>query len=134
MAPDESPPAMAPPEPLTGRAKLLRVFIGELDKAQGRPLHEAILLAARQRGIAGATVLRGVAAYGVSSRLHTARVLRLSEDLPMVVEIVDDEARIAEFLPVLDELIAEGGSGGLITLEAVEIIRHFPDPARKGGD
>ena len=121
-----SPPAAARETgPLTGRARLLRVFVGAQDKAQGRPLYEAILLAAHAQGLAGVTVLRGVAAYGASTRLHTARVLRLSEDLPMVVEIVDDEAPVARFLPTLNALIDEAGGGGLITQEAVDVIRHF---------
>jgi uncharacterized protein len=116
------------PPVLEGRNKLLRVFIGELDKVHGQPLHEAILHAAHARGVAGVTVLRGVAAYGASSRLHTARVLRLSEDLPIVVEIVDSEARIQAFLEILDGLLQEAGGGGLITLEAVDVIRYFPKP------
>jgi uncharacterized protein len=111
---------------LEGRNKLLRVFVGELDKVGGQPLHEAILHAAHRDGMAGVTVLRGVAAYGASSRLHTARVLRLSEDLPIVVEIVDTEAHIEAFLNTLDSLLEEAGGGGLITLEAVDVIRYFP--------
>jgi len=111
---------------LQGWARLARVFIGEMDKVSGRPLHEAIVIAAREQGIAGVTVLRGVASYGASSVLHTARILRLSEDLPMVVEIVDDDERIEEFLRTLDDLLAEAGSGGLITLEKVEVIRYLP--------
>lgn len=111
---------------LVGRNKLLRIFIGELDKVDGQPLHEAIVRAARADGIAGATVLRGVAAYGASSQLHTARVLRLSEDLPVVVEIVDSEAHIDTFLQVVDSLLDRAGCGGLITLEAVDVIRYFP--------
>jgi PII-like signaling protein len=110
---------------LTGRNKLLRVFIGELDKVGGRPLYEAILFAAQAQGVAGVTVLRGVAAYGASSRLHTARILRLSEDLPIVVEIVDRDEVIEAFLKVLDGLLEQAGGGGLITLEAVEVIRYF---------
>lgn len=121
MASDPSPPRR-----LTGKAKLLRVFIGETDKVQGRPLHEAILRAAQQQGIVGVTVLRGVESYGASSRLHTAKVLRLSEDLPLVVEVVDGEEQIAAFVATLDTLLEQAGSGGLITLEAVEIIRHLP--------
>jgi uncharacterized protein len=111
---------------LQGRNKLLRVFVGEADKLHGQPLHEAILHAAHEHGVAGATVLRGVASYGASSRLHTAKVLRLSEDLPIVVEIVDGEAHIEAFLAVLDGLLAEAGCGGLVTLEAVDVIRTFP--------
>jgi hypothetical protein len=114
------------PRPLQGRSKLLRIFIGELDKVDGRPLHEAILHAAHAQGVAGVTVLRGVAAYGASSRVHTARVLRLSEDLPIVVEIVDSEQRIEDFLRTLDGLLEQAGGGGLITLEAVDVIRYFP--------
>jgi hypothetical protein len=114
------------PRPLQGRSKLLRIFIGELDKVDGRPLHEAILHTAHAQGIAGVTVLRGVAAYGASSRVHTARVLRLSEDLPIVVEIVDSEQRIEDFLRTLDGLLEQAGGGGLITLEAVDVIRYFP--------
>ncbi len=111
---------------LAGTAKLLRVFIGELDKAGGKPLHQAIMEAARHVGIAGVTVLRGVASYGASSTLHTARILRLSEDLPLVVEIVDSETRIEAFLEPLDELMEEAGCGGLITMEAVQVIRYLP--------
>lgn len=111
---------------LAGTAKLLRVFIGELDKTDGKPLHQAIMEAARHIGIAGVTVLRGVASYGASSTLHTARILRLSEDLPLVVEIVDSETRIEAFLEPLDALMEEAGCGGLITLEAVQVIRYLP--------
>jgi PII-like signaling protein len=114
------------PRQLEGRNKLLRVFIGELDKVHGQPLHEAIVHAAHREGMAGVTVLRGVAAYGASSRLHTAKVLRLSEDLPILVEIVDTEAHVEGFLKTLDGLLEASGCGGLITLEAVEVIRYFP--------
>ncbi len=113
---------------LTGTAKLLRVFIGEADRVKGRPLHEAILREAQAQGIAGVTVLRGVESYGASAKLHTARVLRLSEDLPMVVEIVDGPEQIDALVKSLDSLLEQAGSGGLITLENVEIIRHLPKP------
>jgi uncharacterized protein len=116
----------AGPRRLEGRNKLLRIFIGELDKLHGKPLHEAILHAAHGQGVAGVTILRGVAAYGASSRLHTARVLRLSEDLPIVLEIVDSEAHIETFLQTLHGMLEASGCGGLITLEAVEVIRYFP--------
>jgi PII-like signaling protein len=111
---------------LPGEAELLRIFIGESDKHQGRPLYEVLVENARQRGLAGATVLRGTLGFGASSRIHTAKVLRLSEDLPMVVEIVDRPERIAEFLPELDTLVTEG----LVTLERVRVIlyRHDPTP------
>ena len=113
---------------LTGTAKLLRVFIGEADRVERRPLHEAILREAQAQGIAGVTVLRGVVSYGASAKLHTARVLRLSEDLPMVVEIVDGPEQIDALVKSLDKLLEQAGSGGLITLENVEIIRHLPKP------
>ena len=111
---------------LPKEAELLRVFIGESDKHHGRPLYEVIVELARQRGLAGATVLRGVMSFGASSRLHTAKVLRLSEDLPLVIEIVDKPERIAAFLPELDGLIASG----LVTLEKVRVIayRHGTPP------
>ena len=107
---------------LPSEAELLRVFIGESDHYHSKPLYEAIVLEARQRGMAGATVLRGVMGFGAHSRLHTAKILRLSEDLPLVVEIVDTPEKIADFLPKLDEMIGEG----LITVERVRVIvyRH----------
>ena len=107
---------------LPSEAELLRVFIGESDKFEGRPLYEVIVLEARQRGMAGATVLRGLMGFGAHSRLHTAKILRLSEDLPIVVEIVDKPERIEAFLPRLDEIIDEG----LVTVERAGVIfyRH----------
>jgi PII-like signaling protein len=109
---------------LPEEAELLRIFIGESDKHQGRPLYEVIVEEARRRGLAGATVLRGTLGFGASSRIHTAKILRLSEDLPMVVEIVDKPERIAEFLPDLDSMITEG----LVTLERVRVIMYRHDP------
>ena len=110
---------------LPREARLLRIFVGESDKYQGRPLYEAIVQSARKRHLAGATVLRGPLGYGASSRIHTAKILRLSEDLPMVIEIVDVEEKINAFLPDLDEMIGEG----LVTLEKVEVLfyRHQPE-------
>ncbi|ADE15513.1 protein of unknown function DUF190 [Nitrosococcus halophilus Nc 4] len=105
---------------LQSEAELLRIFIGESDKHQGRPLYEVIVEEARRGGLAGATVLRGTLGFGANSRIHTAKILRLSEDLPMVVEIVDQPERIAEFLPELDTLIGEG----LVTLERVRVITY----------
>jgi PII-like signaling protein len=107
---------------LPSEALLLRIFIGESDKINGRPLYEAIVEEARQRGMAGATVLRGFLGYGANSRIHTSRVLRLSEDLPVVIEIADEKDKIESFLPRLDEIIEEG----LVTLEKVRVIvyRH----------
>lgn len=101
-------------------ATLLRIFLGESDEYRGRPLYEAIVLAARELGIAGATVLRGPLGYGQSSRLHTAKILRLSEDLPLVIEIVDAPERISRFLDALDPMMGSG----LVTLEKVQIVRY----------
>ena len=104
-------------------ALLLRVFIGEDDRFDGKPLYEAIVLKARERGLAGATVLRGPLGFGHSSRLHTAKILRLSEDLPVVVEIIDSKENITAFLPLLDGML----EGGLVSLEDVRILRYGPD-------
>ena len=101
-------------------AVLLRIFIGENDRIKGRPLYEAIVLKAREAGLAGATVLRGPMSFGKSSTLHTAKVLRLSEDLPMVIEIVDTQEKIDAFLPLLDPLMGSG----LVTLERVQVLQH----------
>lgn len=101
--------------------KLLRVFIGESDRWGHRPLYEAIVLKARELGLAGATALRGPIGFGASSRLHTAKILRLSEDLPMIIEIVDSEEKINLFLPHLDKMVLEG----LVTLEDVRVIRYL---------
>lgn len=105
---------------IEGPGQLLRIFIGESDRWHGKPLHEAILLKARERGLAGATVLRGMAGFGAKSRIHTATILRLSEDLPVIVEIVDTAERIASILPELDTMVGEG----LITLEDVRVIAY----------
>ena len=96
---------------------LLRIFIGESDKHEGRPLYEWLVLQAREAGLAGATVLRGIEGFGAHSRLHTAKILRLSEDLPIVVEIVDSQAKIDAFMPTVDHAITEG----LATLERVRV-------------
>jgi uncharacterized protein len=101
-------------------ATLLRIFIGESDRWHHRPLYEAIVLKAREMHLAGATVLRGSLGFGKSSRLHTASLLHLSSDLPMVVEIVDIESKINLFLPVLDEMM----KGGLVTLEKANVIDY----------
>ena len=105
---------------ISGEAKLVRIFIGESDRWHGVPLYAAIVRKVREMGLAGATVIRGVEGFGASSRIHTAKILRLSEDLPVLIEIVDKEDRIAAVLPLLDEMISEG----LITMERVEIIKY----------
>src|SRR5436853_6329906 len=99
---------------------LLRIFVGESDKSGHTPVYEAIVLKAREQGLAGATVLRGLMGFGKHSILHTAKILRLSEDLPMVVEIVDSLEKIEAFLPLLDEMITDG----LVTLERVRVIHY----------
>ena len=107
-------------------AVLLRIFIGENDRFEHAPLYEAIVLKAREMHLGGATVLRGPMGFGHSSRLHTTRILRLSEDLPFVIEIVDSEQKINEFLPVLDTMMGSG----LVTLEKVKVLQY--GPGRRG--
>src|SRR6058998_1384067 len=102
------------------QGKLLRIFIGESDRWHHQPLYEAIVLKAREMGLAGATVLRGPMGFGARSHLHTAKILRLSEDLPVLIEIVDKEERINHFLPELDNVIGDG----LVTLEKVRVISY----------
>jgi PII-like signaling protein len=101
-------------------AVALRIFIGESDRFEHHPLYEAIVLKAREAHLAGATVLRGPMGFGKSSRLHTAKILRLSMDLPMVIEIIDSEEKIRAFLPTLDGMMG----GGLVTMEKVEVIEY----------
>lgn len=108
---------------LPNEATLLRIFLGESDRWNHQPLYEAIVLAAREMHLAGATVLRGPMGFGKSSRLHTAKILRLSMDLPVVIEIVDAEEKIQGFLPKLDEMM----KGGLVTLEKVRVIHYRAD-------
>jgi PII-like signaling protein len=105
---------------IPNQAVSLRIFIGENDQYNGKPLYEAIVLAARERHLAGATVLRGPMGFGKSSRLHTSKILRLSEDLPLLIEIVDSEDNINAFLPILDGMM----SSGLITLEKVQVLQY----------
>ena len=105
---------------LSKQAVLLRIFFGEDDKFGRSPLYEAIVMKAREMHLAGATVLRGPMGFGASSRLHTTKILRLSEDLPLVIEIVDSEEKINEFLPVLDDMM----SSGLVTIEKVQVLHY----------
>jgi PII-like signaling protein len=105
-------------------AVLLRIFLGENDRWQHKPLYEAIVLRARALHMAGATVLRGPMGFGKSSRLHSAKLEKLSEDMPFVVEIVDSDAKIDVFLPVLDQMIVESGSSVLVTWEGVKVLRY----------
>jgi uncharacterized protein len=101
---------------------LLKIFVGESDKIGHKPVYEVIVIRAREMGLAGATVFRGVMGFGKNSVLHTAKILRLSEDLPMVIEIVDSLAKIEQFLPELDRMV----NGGLVTLEQVKVLHYKP--------
>lgn len=103
---------------IEGRGKALRIYIGESDSWHGRPLYQAIVRRLREEGFAGATVLRGIEGFGAHSRLHTARVLRMSEDLPVLIEVIDREDRIRGALPIVDEMVTEG----LVTLEDVDVL------------
>ena len=105
---------------LDGEGKLLRLFIGESDTWHGKPLYQAIVERVRREGLAGATVLRGIEGFGADSHLHTSRILRLSEDLPVVIEIVDTPEQIDRVVPILDEMVGEG----MLTLERVQIISY----------
>jgi uncharacterized protein len=105
-------------------AMLLRIFLGESDRWEHKPLYEAIVLKAREMHMAGATVLRGPMGFGKTSHLHTAKILRLSMDLPLIIEIVDSEEKINAFLPILDEIMG----GGLVTLEKVKVIDYRAGP------
>jgi uncharacterized protein len=110
---------------LSGDGKLLRIFIGEADKYEHRPLYEAIVMKARAEGLAGATVIRGVQGFGAVSRvIHTAKIVRLSEDLPIIVEIVDTEEKLSAFLPIVDAMFEAVNCGGMITIEKAQIIKY----------
>jgi len=106
--------------------KLLRIFVGESDRWEGRPLYEAIVLEARKRGLAGATVLKGFMGFGAHSRIHTAKLLELSQDLPIIVEIVDATEKIEAFMPDLERMVGDG----LITIERAEVLLYRPRPAK----
>jgi PII-like signaling protein len=112
---------------IKGQAVLLRAFIGESDKLGHRPLYEVIVREARDAGLAGATVLKGVLGYGASSRIRTTKILDLSADLSVVVEIVDEDARVGAFQDRLSELFEEANCGGLVTLENIRVVRYVPE-------
>ena len=105
---------------ISDEGQLLRVYVGESDRWQGKPLYEAIVLKAREMGIAGTTVLRGIMGFGAASRIHTSKILRLSEDLPVVVEIVDSAQKISQLLPEIESMVQEG----LVTLENVRMHQY----------
>lgn len=109
---------------LKGKAKLLRVFVGEADRVYQRPLYEAIVYGAKKFGLAGATVHRGIMSFGANSRIHTSKIFSLSDDLPIIIEIVDSEEKVNGYLHILELLIEKSGGGGMITMEQVDVIRY----------
>lgn len=109
---------------IKGNAKLVRILVGESDKLDHIPVYEKITLEARKAGLAGATVFKGIMGFGKNSRIHTAKILRLSEDMPMVIEIVDEAEKIEQFLPALHDMFEKANCGGLITMENVDIIKY----------
>ncbi|GAB1349195.1 DUF190 domain-containing protein [Ignavibacteriales bacterium] len=109
---------------LPKEAKLLRIFVGESDKINLIPLYEKIVLMAREEGLAGATVFKGIMGFGGRSRIHTTKILRLSEDLPLIIEIVDQNDKIEKFLPIIDDLFTRAKCGGLITIERAGVIKY----------
>ena len=117
---------------IEGPAKHLRIYIGDSDQWHGKPLYSAIVQRAHDQGLAGATVAHGLEGYGATSRIHTARILQLAEDLPVVIDIVDREDRVTAFIPILEEMVTDG----LITIHDVEVLRYVGNPqppdAKKG--
>jgi uncharacterized protein len=109
---------------IKGEAKLLRIFIGESDKAGSIPVYEKIVMEARKSSLAGATVFKGIMGFGRASIIHTSKILRLSEDLPLIIEIVDEKGKIEDFIPILDKIFEEANAGGLITIEKADIIKY----------
>jgi len=105
-------------------AKLLRIFIGESDKAGHQPLYEAIVFEAKKQSLSGATVTRGIMGFGANSKVHTTKLFEISADLPLIIEIVDSEEKIREFTKTVEQLFEQTKSGGLITLEKAEVIRY----------
>lgn len=109
---------------IEGEAKLLRIFLGESDKLNHVSVYEEIVIEARKAGLAGATVFKGIMGFGGNSRIHTSKILRLSEDLPLIIEIVDEEKKIEEFIPKLEQIFEKANCGGLITIEKAHIIKY----------
>ena len=105
-------------------AKLLRIFIGESDKQRGKPVYEEIVLKARESGLAGATVTKGIMGFGANSKIHTAKLLTLSKDLPIVIELVDNIEKIEKFIPLVNEIFESANIGGLVTIEKIDIIQY----------
>ena len=113
---------------IRGTAKLLRIFVGESDKVGHTPLYEVIVKEARERHLAGATAWRGILGFGPTARMRTTKLLDLSSDLPIVIEIIDEEKKVDDFIPVLHELFEKADSGGLVTIEKVDVIRYVHRP------
>lgn len=111
---------------ISGQAVLLRIFVGESDKVGHLPLYETIVKEARNAGLAGATVLKGVLGYGATAHIRTTKILDLSADLPMVIEVVDEKSKVESFLPGCSELIEQANCGGLVTLENIRVIHYLP--------
>lgn len=109
---------------LPREAKLLRIFVGDSDKVEHITVYEKIVFESRKFGLAGATVFRGIMGFGQTSRIHSTKILRLSEDLPLIIEIVDDEEKINDFMPLLNSIFEEAGCGGLVTIEKAEVIKY----------
>lgn len=112
--------------------KLLRIFVGEIDKIGHQRLYEALLIAAKQHGLAGCTVIRGIMSYGASTRVHAARLIEISQDLPIIVEIVDREEKINAFVDVAGALLEKAACGGLITVEKAHVLYYKPGPGKAG--
>jgi uncharacterized protein len=106
-------------------AKLLRIFIGESDRYNGKPVYEELVLKARVAGLAGATVIKGIMGFGVNSKIHTSKLLTLSEDLPLVVEIVDTLGKIESFIPIVNDIFEKAKVGGLVTIEKADVIKYI---------
>jgi PII-like signaling protein len=118
---------------LSSDSRLLRIFIGEIDKVDHQPLYEAILFEAKRQGLAGCTILRGIMSFGASITIRTARLIDISEDLPIVVEIIDHEEKINAFADTADKLLERAACGGLITIEKVGVLYHKAKPKKKAG-
>ncbi len=106
-------------------AKLLRIFVGESDRYNSKPVYEELVLKARESGLAGATVIKGIMSFGANSTIHTSKILTMSEDLPLIIEIVDELDKIEKFIPVVNEIFKEANIGGLVTIEKAEVIKYI---------
>lgn len=106
-------------------AKLLRIFVGESDRHNGKPVYETIVLKARETGLAGATVIKGIMGFGANSKIHTSKILAMSEDLPLIIEIVDELNKIEKFIPTINDIFEKANIGGLVTIEKAEVIKYI---------